>query len=219
MPAQRHSRPAGIRSLPAAVSRSRLDRIRRALSAIIRSIMPVSPIAFPPPSPRALLLAIAAMAAVVLLSNVLVQYPINDWLTWGAFTYPAAFLVSDAINLRFGPRVARRVAWFGFAAAVVLSIWFATPRIATASCSAFICSQLFDIAVFHRLRAGNWWRAPAVATLCSACLDTAVFWSIAFAGAQLPWISWATGDLAVKLTMGMFLLAPFRALLWRSAQR
>ncbi|WP_434027022.1 queuosine precursor transporter [[Pseudomonas] boreopolis] len=172
---------------------------------------------FASPTIRALLLAILAMGAVVLLSNVLVQYPINDWLTWGAFTYPAAFLVSDVINLRFGPRVARRVAWFGFVVAVVLSIWAATPRIAAASCSAFICSQLLDIAVFHRLRAGNWWRAPAVSTLCSATLDTAIFWSIAFAGAGLPWISWATGDLMVKLGMGLFLLAPFRALLRRRA--
>lgn len=165
------------------------------------------------PTLRSLLLAILAMGAVVLSSNVLVQYPINDWLTWGAFTYPAAFLVSDVVNLRFGPQVARRVAWCGFVVAVALSIWVAAPRIAAASCSAFICSQLLDIAVFHRLRTGNWWRAPAVSTLCGATLDTAIFWSIAFAGSGLPWISWATGDLAVKLGMGMFLLAPFRALL------
>ncbi|MFT4249390.1 MAG: queuosine precursor transporter [Pseudomonas sp.] len=170
---------------------------------------------FARPTLPALLAAIAAMGAVVVLSNVLVQYPINDWLTWGAFTYPAAFLVSDVVNLRFGPRTARWVAWCGFVAAVALSVWVATPRIAAASCAAFICSQLLDIAVFHRLRAGSWWRAPAVATLCSATLDTAIFWSIAFAGSNLPWISWATGDLAVKLAMGMVLLAPFRALLWK----
>lgn len=175
-----------------------------------------SPASFAPPTTRALLLAVLAMGAVVLASNVLVQYPINDWLTWGAFTYPAAFLVSDAVNLRFGPRAARRVAWCGFVLAVLLSIWIASARIAAASCSAFIAAQLLDIAVFHRLRAGNWWRAPAVSTLCSATLDTTIFWSIAFAGSGLPWTSWAAGDLAVKLAMGTLLLAPFRAWLWHA---
>ncbi|MCD7097869.1 queuosine precursor transporter [Stenotrophomonas sp. MMGLT7] len=165
---------------------------------------------------RSLLLAVLAMGAVVLASNVLVQYPINDWLTWGAFSYPVAFLVSNLVNLRFGVHAARRVAWCGFALAVLLSVWVATPRIALASCTAFISAQLLDIAVFDRLRAGNWWRAPAVATLCSATLDTTIFWSIAFAGSALPWVSWALGDLGVKLAMGVFLLAPFRALAWRA---
>ncbi|MGY2436871.1 VUT family protein, partial [Escherichia coli] len=116
---------------------------------------------------RALVLAVLAMGAVVLLSNVLVQYPINDWLTWGAFSYPVAFLVSNLINRRFGPGPARRVAWIVFAVAVLLSIWVATPRIAIASCSAFIVAQLLDITVFDRLRRGSWWRAPMVATTCS----------------------------------------------------
>lgn len=172
---------------------------------------------FAPLTPHALLLAVLAMGAVVLASNVLVQYPINDWLTWGAFSYPVAFLVSNLINRRFGPQAARRVAWVGFALAVVLSVWVATPRIAVASCSAFIAAQLLDITVFDRLRRGRWWRAPMLATTCSATLDTAIFWSIAFAGSNLPWISWATGDLAVKLAIGVFLLAPFRALLWKMA--
>lgn len=193
---------------------SRDNRRLSRLSAVAMSVAP-SPAAYARPSLRALLLAVLAMGAVVLLSNVLVQYPINDWLTWGAFPYPAAFLVSDAVNLRFGPRVARRIAWCGFVLAVLLSIWVATPRIAAASCSAFICAQLLDIAVFHRLRAGRWWRAPALATVCSATLDTAIFWSIAFAGSGLPWISWASGDLLVKLMVGTCLLAPFRVLLWR----
>lgn len=178
-----------------------------------------SPTLFVPLTARALTWAVLAMGAVVLLSNILVQYPINDWLTWGAFSYPLAFLVSNLINRRFGPRAARTVAWCGFALAVVLSIWLATPRIAAASCTAFIAAQLLDITVFDRLRNGSWWRAPIVATTCSATLDTALFWSIAFAGASLPWVSWAAGDLAVKLGMGVFLLGPFRALLWRSAPR
>ncbi|MDX3936861.1 queuosine precursor transporter [Stenotrophomonas sp. TWI700] len=175
--------------------------------------------AFAPLTPRSLLLAVLAMGAVVLGSNVLVQYPINDWLTWGAFSYPVAFLVSNLINRRFGPAAARRVAWAGFALAVLLSIWIATPRIAVASCLAFIAAQLLDITVFDRLRRGHWWRAPMVATTCSATLDTTIFWSIAFAGSSLPWVSWALGDLAVKLTIGVFLLAPFRALLWKMAPR
>ncbi|WP_115552816.1 VUT family protein [Xanthomonas arboricola] len=177
------------------------------------------PTPFAPLTARALAWAVVAMGAVVLLSNILVQYPINDWLTWGAFSYPLAFLVSNLINRRFGPRAARTVAWCGFALAVLLSIWLATPRIAAASCTAFIAAQLLDITVFDRLRNGSWGRAPIVATTCSATLDTALFWSIAFAGASLPWVSWAAGDLAVKLGMGVFLLGPFRALLWRSAPR
>ena len=178
---------------------------------------PDSPIRFAPLTPLSLLLAVLAMGAVVLGSNVLVQYPINDWLTWGAFSYPVAFLVSNLINRRFGPQAARRVAWAGFAVAVLLSVWIATPRIAVASCMAFICAQLLDITVFDRLRTGNWWRAPAVATTCSATLDTAIFWTIAFAGAPLPWVSWAAGDWLVKLGIGLFLLAPFRVLLWKMA--
>lgn len=160
--------------------------------------------------------AVLAMGAVVLGSNVLVQFPINDWLTWGAFSYPVAFLVSNLVNRRFGPHAARRVAWAGFGLAVVASVAIATPRIAVASCTAFIASQLLDIKVFDRLRIGSWWRAPFVATLCSATLDTALFWSIAFAGVDLPWVSWAFGDLAVKLGVGVVLLGPFRALLNRA---
>lgn len=172
---------------------------------------------FAPMTARARVLAVLAMGAVVLGSNVLVQYPLNDWLTWGAFSYPVAFLVSNLINRRFGPRPARRVAWAGFALAVALSFWIATPRIAAASCLAFIVAQLLDITVFDRLRRGSWWRAPMVATTCSATVDTAIFWSIAFAGSALPWTRWALGDLAVKLAIGVCLLVPFRALLWKMA--
>lgn len=166
---------------------------------------------------RDLLIAVLAMGAVVLGSNILVMYPINDWLTWGAFSYPVAFLVSNLVNRRFGPEAARKVAWSGFGLAVVMSVWLADPRIAAGSCLAFIASQLLDIGVFDRLRHGNWWRAPLVASLCSATLDTAIFWSVSFAGQPLPWISWALGDLAVKLAIALCLLVPFRALLWKMA--
>jgi len=164
-----------------------------------------------------LLLAVAAMGAVVLGSNILVMYPINDWLTWGAFSYPVAFLVSNLVNRRFGPDAARKVAWAGFALAVIASLWLASPRIAIGSCLAFIASQLLDIGVFNRLRHGTWWRAPLVASVCSATLDTAIFWSVSFAGQPLPWVSWALGDLAVKLAIAVGLLLPFRIALWKLA--
>jgi len=181
------------------------------------SASPRAPLLFAPLTLPAFFVAVFAMGAVVVASNVLVQYPINDWLTWGAFSYPLAFLVSNLTNRRFGAHAARRVAWAGFAIAVVLSVWVASPRIAAASCSAFIVSQLLDITVFDRLRHGHWWRAPGIATSCSATVDTAIFWSIAFAGSALPWLSWMVGDWLVKLAVGLFLLAPFRALLWKMA--
>jgi uncharacterized PurR-regulated membrane protein YhhQ (DUF165 family) len=160
--------------------------------------------------------AIVAMAIVVLASNVLVQYAINDWLTWGAFTYPVAFLVSELTNRRFGPEQARRVAWWGFAVAVLASAMLAPVRIALASGVAFIASQLLDIRVFDRLRRGRWWLAPLLATVAAALLDSALFWSIAFAGEPLPWVTWALGDLGVKLAVGVLLLLPFRLLIARS---
>jgi queuosine precursor transporter len=160
---------------------------------------------------RALALPIAAMVVVVAGSNVAVQYPINDWLTWGAFTYPVAFLVTDLTNRRLGPKMAREVAWVGFALAVVLSIVLATPRIALASGSAFLTAQLLDIAVFDRLRRLPWWQAPLISSAIASIWDTAVFFSLAFAGTGLPWITWAIGDLCAKAAMALLLLLPFRA--------
>lgn len=169
-------------------------------------------VAFSAPTRRAWVQGALAMAAVVLASNILVQFPINDWLTWGAITYPFAFLVSELANRAHGPGHARRIAWVGFAVAVAASLLLAPLRIAVASGAAFLCSQLLDIHVFDRLRQGRWWRAPLFATLLAAVLDTALFWSIGFAGEELPWITWAIGDLGVKLAMGVSLLLPFR--LW-----
>ena len=154
--------------------------------------------------------AVLAMAAVVLASNVLVQYPINVWLTWGAFTYPVAFLVTDVTTRRLGPGAARRVAVVGFALAVALSIGLATPRIALASGAAFLTAQLLDVAVFQRFRARPWWRAPLLSSTIASAWDTAVFFSLAFAFTGLPWLTWAIGDLAVKLLMALVLLLPFR---------
>ena len=163
-----------------------------------------------PPSRAQFAVAALAMAGVVLASNILVQYAINDWLTWGALSYPIAFLVSELVNRAHGPAQARRVAWVGFAVAVAASLVLAPPRIAVASGTAFLLSQWLDIGVFDRLRRGTWWRAPLVATVLAAMLDTAVFWSLAFAGTEGPWVTWALGDLGVKLVLGVALLLPFR---------
>lgn len=173
----------------------------------------------PPPGKARFALAALAMAGVVLASNILVQYPINDWLTWGAISYPVAFLVSELVNRAHGPGPARRVAWFGFAMAVAASLALAPARIALASGTAFMLSQWLDISVFDRLRQGRWWRAPLAATLLAAMLDTALFWSIAFAGSGDPWPTWALGDLAIKLSMGVALLLPFRLLISHRAAR
>ncbi|MCU4121204.1 VUT family protein [Variovorax sp. N23] len=171
---------------------------------------------YPSPTPLQFAGAALAMALVVLASNILVQFPINDWLTWGAFSYPVAFLVSDLVNRRFGPPPARRVAYVGFAVAVAASLLLAPVRIALASGLAFIASQLLDIGVFDRLRRGTWWRAPLVATLIAAVLDSLVFWGIAFGGTDGPWLTWALGDLGVKLAVGVLMLLPFRLLIGRA---
>ena len=172
--------------------------------------------------PVALWLPIAAMMAVIGVSNVAVQHAINDWLTWGAFTYPLAFLVTDLTNRAHGPARARTVAYVGFPFGIGLSILLAVAadiplmegvRVAFASGFAFICAQLFDIALFHRLRRGIWWRAPLVSSLSASALDTAIFFSAAFALTGLPWVTWALGDFAIKVGMAALLLVPFRLLM------
>ena len=164
---------------------------------------------------RTLSLPIAAMAAIIVLSNVAVQYPINDWLTWGAFTYPLVFLVSDLTNRALGPQAARRVAWIGFAVAVAVSLGLAPWRIALASGTAFLVSQLMDVAVFNRWRQQTWWKAPLIGSLVASAVDTGVFFFLAFAGSDMNWLMLAAGDLAMKALMAVLLLAPYRALLPR----
>jgi uncharacterized PurR-regulated membrane protein YhhQ (DUF165 family) len=154
------------------------------------------------------------MACVIALSNWLVQWPINDWLTWGAFSYPLVFLVTDLTNRALGPQTARRVAWVGFAFAVAISLALGPWRIALASGTAFIVAQLLDIGVFNRWRAQAWWKAPLIGSLVASVVDSAVFFFLAFAGeAGLNWVQLAAGDLAVKALMAALLLAPYRALL------
>lgn len=194
--------------------------------------------------------AIAAMVVVVTASNILVQYPVQadlgpihlgDLLTWGAFTYPFAFLVTDLTNRHDGPNRARLVVVVGFVLALVLSVFLATPRIAIASASAFLIGQLLDISVFSRLRASRaWFLPPLAASLFGSLLDTAIFFTIAFApalgfidglfgmedgslgfgapwlgiGAEVPlWTSLATGDFLVKFLAALLLLAPYRLLM------
>ena len=167
----------------------------------------------PTPPLRALTPPIAAMALVIVLSNWAVQYPINAWLTWGAFTYPLVFLVCDLTNRALGPAAARRVAWAGFAVAVAASGLLAPWRIALASGSAFIVSQLMDVLVFNRWRRATWWKAPLIGSLVASVIDTGVFFFLAFAGSGLNWLQLAGGDLTVKAAMAVALLAPYRALL------
>ncbi len=143
---------------------------------------------------RTYLPGILAMAAIVVASNILVQFLFGNWLTWGAFTYPLAFLVNDIMNRVYGPSAARRVVWVGFAVGVACSLIgtqiigefgpLVTLRIALGSGIAFLTAQLVDVAVFDRLRedkhGGAWWRAPLASTLVGSTLDTALFFSIAF---------------------------------------
>lgn len=157
-------------------------------------------------------IGIVALAAVVAAANYAVLRPINDWLTWGHFVFPIAFLVTDSINRIFGPTVARRVVIGGFLAAVLCSYWVATPRIAVASGIAFLVGQLLDVAVFDRLRRTGWWQAPAISSATASVVDTALFYSLAFSGSSLPWAQWATTDLMVKLLMIVPLLGPFALL-------
>ncbi len=196
-----------------------------------------------------LLWLVVAMCAVVALSNYLVQFPINssfsgvnlaDLLTWAALTYPVAFLITDLTNRMAGPCGARKIIFSGFILAVALSFFFATPRIAVASGTAFLLAQLMDVSIFDRLRNGNWWRAPLVSSLLGSTLDTIIFFSLAFApifvnlGAnddfaianspllgvfalEVPrWISWALGDYAVKLLVAIAMLLPYGLLTWRA---
>jgi uncharacterized PurR-regulated membrane protein YhhQ (DUF165 family) len=167
---------------------------------------------------RRLLPSIAAMAVIVLVSNILVQHPftafgLGDVLTWGAFSYPFAFLVTDLTNRWFGPAKTRLVVVVGFALAVLLSLALADPRIAVASGTAFLSAQLLDVTLFNRLRQGSWWRAPLVSSGVGSALDTAVFFSIAFAGTGLPWTTWALGDFAVKMLIAVLSLLPYAGLM------
>ena len=159
---------------------------------------------------KSLITLIIGMALVVVISNIAVSYPINDWLTWGALTYPIAFLVTDITNRLFGVARARTVVYAGFLMGVILSLWAADMRIALASGSAFLIAQLLDITIFDKLRQKTWWKAPLISTIISSAVDTLLFFSIAFIATGLPWVTWAIGDYGAKLAMAAILLMPFR---------
>ena len=159
---------------------------------------------------KSLITLIIGMALVVVISNIAVSYPINDWLTWGALTYPIAFLVTDMTNRLFGVARARTVVYAGFLIGVILSLWAADMRIALASGSAFLIAQLLDITIFDKLRQKTWWKAPLISTIISSAVDTLLFFSIAFVATGLPWVTWAIGDYGAKLAMAAILLVPFR---------
>jgi hypothetical protein len=161
--------------------------------------------------------AFIAMVVIVLSSNYLVQFPLNDWLTYGAFTYPVSFFVTEITNQFFGARSARRVVYIGFVVAVILSVVLATPRLAFASGIAFLIAQLLDIFVFNRLRQKTWWYAPLFASIAASFIDTVLFWGIAFWGESLPWISWMIGDFGVKLALDLLMLTPFRMMIYKKA--
>jgi uncharacterized PurR-regulated membrane protein YhhQ (DUF165 family) len=162
---------------------------------------------------RGVVIGTVAMALVVTASNVLVRFPINDWLTWAAFSYPISFLVTDLTNRRLGVRYARRVVLAGFICALFLSMYFSTPRIAVASLTAFLVAQLLDVQIFDKLRQSAWWRAPFISSSIASAVDTALFFSLAFAGTAVPLITLGLGDYVAKLAMAVGLLLPFRALL------
>ncbi len=174
---------------------------------------PVKAPVLPPLS--ALWRPIVAMLVVITSSNYLVQFAINDWLTYGAFTFPVAFLVTDLTNRAVGVAAARRVAWAGFAMALLVSLVVAPWRIAVASGTAFIVGQLLDIMAFNRLRRMTWWRAPLIGSVAASVADTGIFFFLAFAGTGQDWLMLATGDLSVKWLMAVLLLAPYGVLLPR----
>lgn len=155
-----------------------------------------------------LLPAIFAMAAIVVASNILVLHPLGAYLTWGALTYPLAFLVTDLTNRLQGPDAARRVVIAGFVTGILCSLVIGslnpivTLRVAIGSGMAFLVAQLLDVTLFNRLRGGVWWKAPLISTLVSASIDTAIFFSIAFSAAlnmlePANDVSWATGPAAL----------------------
>lgn len=153
---------------------------------------------------------IALMGVCVLLANVLVELPINAWLTWGAFVYPLTFLITDLTNRSFGPRNARMVALAGFCVGLVLSLVLADLRIALASGTAFCVGQVLDIEIFHRLRQQAWWQAPLVSSVLASGADTALFFALAFVGTGVNWVQLGLGDFAAKLLMAGVCLGVYR---------
>ena len=165
------------------------------------------------------------MGFVVLISNFLVQFPVKYYgleniLTYGAFSYPIAFLITDLANRSFGKTIARKIVYIGFTIGVVFTLIFSTNftdlisvRIAIGSGTAFIVAQLLDVQVFDRLRRKTWFVAPLFSSLIGSTVDTFLFFSISFYGTGVPWITLSLGDLGVKIFIALIMLVPFRLLL------
>ena len=166
-----------------------------------------------------------SMAVIVALSNYLVQFPVKymnlqDLFTYGAFSYPIAFLITDLANRRYGKKVARKIVYIGFILGIFLTLYFSTDfsnliskRIAAGSGFAFLIAQLLDVQIFHKLRKKIWFVAPLVSSLIGSTIDTFLFFSIAFYGTGINWISLSFGDLLVKIFVALAMLIPFRLLL------
>ena len=165
------------------------------------------------------------MGVVVLASNYLVQFPINyygleELLTYGAFSYPIAFLITDLANRSFGKVVARKIVYIGFTIGILFTLVFSTNftdlisiRIAIGSGTAFIIAQLLDVQIFDQLRKRKWYIAPLTSSLIGSTVDTFLFFSISFYGTGIPWITLSLGDLTVKIFVALVMLIPFRLLL------
>ena len=165
------------------------------------------------------------MGVVVLSSNYLVQFPIkyyglSEILTYGAFSYPIAFLITDLANRFYGKFVARKIVYIGFFIGIIFTLLFSTDfadlisiRIAIGSGVAFITAQLLDIQIFDRLRKKEWFIAPLTSSFIGSTVDTFLFFSISFYATGVPWITLSLGDLAVKLFVSLLMLIPFRILL------
>jgi len=166
-----------------------------------------------------------SMASVVALSNYLVQFPVNyiglqNLLTYGAFSYPVAFLITDLSNRRYGKNETKKIVYLGFSLGVFLTFYFSTNyldlisiRIALGSGVAFLIAQLVDVNIFDRLRRKKWFIAPLVSSLLGSTIDTFLFFSISFYGTGINWVTLSIGDLFVKIFVALLMLIPFRLLL------
>ena len=165
------------------------------------------------------------MALIVVLSNYLVQFPVHymgfqDLLTYGAFSYPIAFLITDLSNRRYGKNTAKKIVYLGFILGVILTFYFSTNysdlisvRIAIGSGTAFLVAQLIDVNIFDKLRKKIWFAAPLVSSLIGSSIDTFLFFSISFYGTGVNWVTLSFGDLFVKIFVALIMLIPFRLLL------
>ena len=174
---------------------------------------------------KSFLLLSFLMGVIVLSSNYLVQFPINYYglneiLTYGAFSYPIAFLITDLANRSYGKRVARKIVYFGFVLGIGFTVLFSTDfadfisiRIAIGSGIAFLTAQLLDVQIFDRLRKKEWFVAPLTSSMIGSTIDTFLFFSISFYGTGVPWVTLSLGDLIVKVIVALIMLIPFRLLL------